>query len=81
MAIFKLHARSSAGSGSEGGAIREGAANENVVAELVEMFTVLIAASGFLESEGGGGSGSGVQGERRLERDAGGGDGKVRVFT
>jgi len=85
MAIFKLHARTSAGGGSGGGESgsvggSEGV-KENVVAELVEMFTVLIAASGFLESEGGGGSGSGSAGERRLERAAGRGDGRARVFT
>jgi hypothetical protein len=82
MAIFKRHARTSGASAGAG----EGAGervNENVVAELVEMFTMLIAASGFLDGEEGAGSGggNGGAGERRLERAVGGGEGKVRVFT
>jgi len=81
MAIFKRHARTNGSAENSTGG--EGVTTDNVVGELVDQFTVLFAASGFLESEGvvEGGNGRG-SGERRLERStAGGGQGKVKMFT
>lgn len=61
MSVFKRNARIGGLASVEGGSPEDGGAkkgeknNQEILADLVDQFTVLIAASGFLESDGEGG--------------------------